>query len=102
MGAVLELLCQQRSSPEQPEQKWDGHGEIDQIDDRPVAPEQDAAEIPAALRGRTIGERRPVVVRHGDAGDDQDDGERRQGRDGQVGLVAMQTPDKVVHGATSR
>ena len=100
--ALLELLGQQRSTPEEPEEKGRGHGEVDQIDDGAIAPEQEAAEIPAALRGRTTRERRAVVVRHGDAGDDQDDAECRQGRHGQVGLVAVQTPDEVVHGATSR
>ena len=102
MGTFLELLGQERSAPEQPEQQGHDQGEVDHIHDRPVAPEQDAAEIPAALRGGTIGQRRTVVVRHGDAGDDQDDGQGGQGRDREVGLVAVKTPNELVHGATSR
>ena len=42
VGAVLELLGQQRRAPEEPEEQWHDDGEVDQVDDGSVATEQPA------------------------------------------------------------
>ena len=60
----------------------------------------DGRQVGAGLC-RTARERVAVVVGHGDPGDEEDDRQHGEGPDGDEGLVAVQAPDEMVHGATS-
>ncbi len=96
--AVLELLGEQRGTPEEPEQQRDDQCQVDDVHDGAVPPEQLLTRQVGAARGAgAVGQGEAVVVRHDRAGNQEEDGEDRQGGTGEEDLVAMETPNEEVH-----
>ena len=64
-----------------------------------MEPGSRGGSVAAAACRMAAGQERPVVVGHGDAGEQEQAGQRGEGCPGDVGLVAVQPPYQGVHRA---